>query len=757
MPGHFGVLLDRRVAGLQDHRQRLRHVADDPAGGAEVEQQRPLAALQQDHVVGGDVAVEALLGVDHGERLGQRLQQLAQPLLVGRRAHRLELVLERDAFVERHHHVGGAVRLPEAIDLDQRRMVELGQQPRLVDEALQPGLEGLAVPLRLDRDLGAADALRQRRRHVFLERDAAAERMVVGEVDDAEAALAEHLDDLELAQVEADRQHVAALRGGHALRRRRRAAAAGSRWHRRRDRRPRRAARTRCAPAPSPFAAPPSPASARATAGCGSLRRRRRCSSIHFASLPSGLAGGMPNMSRMSGSVGAAFAGLRGAAGASPKGDGLRCEPRTARAGRPSPARLRPPSSPACESAALNRPRMSSSRSAPAGSTGAGSRAGSEQAEHVVLGDDFARLIERARGRVAADLEQGEDVVVGQQLARPPSRLPARPAPDCRTWKADRRCPRRRRPRRMSGAPRPMRSRRQRVLRLDRGIAGRADRPGAAAAGEHADEFVEARQAIAHQQLRPARRVGDPERQAAHRRPRRRRARRGGEDRRRDRPGWRCRRCRRSRRGAPPHRRARGAPSSGDPRRRRCRLRPAAPGRRGRSRDRRWSSRPGARRARCPRGDAARRARRRTRRRDREARDSEATSVSGKWRPTRSTEGTSTPAKASSGRTPRSAPGDEQEAPRRRVEIGVEPAFAEGAALRLQPLAEPEVPGLDEIGLEAARREVAERRQLAVPPGDPRDVARDVHGSTGASHGVDTLPRANPGTGTAGSPSGGRD
>ncbi len=119
------------------------------------------------------------------------------------------------------------------------------------------------------------------------------------------------------------------------------------------------------------------------------------------------------------------------------------------------------------------------------------------------------------------------------------------------------------------------------------------------------------------------------------------------------------------------------------------------------------------------------------------SRDREATSVSGKWRPTRSTEGTSTPAKASSGRNPAERSRRQQEAPRRRVEVGVEPAFAEGAALRLQPLAEPEVPGLDEVGLEAARREIAERRQLAVPPGDPRDVARDVHGSTGASHGVD--------------------
>ena len=211
--GRFGVLLDRRIAGLQDHRQRLRHVADDAARGAEIEQQRFAGAAEQDHVVRRDVAVKATLGVNHRQRFRQRRQQRHQPRLVGRRAHRTQLVLERDAFVKRHHHVGGAVGLPEPVHLDERRMVELRQQLGLVDEALQSGIEGVAVPRRFDLHLRLADPRRQRGRHVLFQRHAAFERMVPSEVDDAEAAFSEHAGQLELAEVGAHRQRVAAVAG----------------------------------------------------------------------------------------------------------------------------------------------------------------------------------------------------------------------------------------------------------------------------------------------------------------------------------------------------------------------------------------------------------------------------------------------------------------------------------------------------------------------------------------------------------------
>ena len=210
----LGVLLDRRITGLEDHREGLRHVADDPARGAEIEQQRAVAAGQHHHVVGRDVAVVALVAVDHRQRLGQGVQQGAQPGLGGRAAQFLELVLQGLALVEGHHHVGGAIGLPEAVDLDQRGMVELGQQPGLVDEALAAGLEGLAVALGLDLHLVGASARGQHRGHVLLQCHPALQRVIIGQVDDAEAALAEQRGQLELTQHGAYRQAVAHVGGG---------------------------------------------------------------------------------------------------------------------------------------------------------------------------------------------------------------------------------------------------------------------------------------------------------------------------------------------------------------------------------------------------------------------------------------------------------------------------------------------------------------------------------------------------------------
>ena len=79
-------------------------------------------------------------------------------------------------------------------------MVELRQQLGFVDEALHAGVEGFAVPLGARLDVGRAGAIGQRGRHVLLERDLAVERMVPGEVDDAEAAFADRLGDLEFAE-----------------------------------------------------------------------------------------------------------------------------------------------------------------------------------------------------------------------------------------------------------------------------------------------------------------------------------------------------------------------------------------------------------------------------------------------------------------------------------------------------------------------------------------------------------------------------
>ena len=211
---HLGVLLDRCVARLQDRRERLRTVADDAAGGAEIEQHRRAVGRKQD-VVGRDVAVIDAFPVQQLERRQDRRDDAPDPCLVGRMGHAAPGVAQGHALKERHHHVGGGVVFPEPVDLDQRRMVEARQQPRLVDEGAQADGVGFGERARTNRDLRALAARRQRCRHVLLQRHLALERVVLRQVDDAEAADAEHAQDLEFAETRARRQSVVVhARGG---------------------------------------------------------------------------------------------------------------------------------------------------------------------------------------------------------------------------------------------------------------------------------------------------------------------------------------------------------------------------------------------------------------------------------------------------------------------------------------------------------------------------------------------------------------
>ena len=272
------------------------------------------------------------------------------------------------------------------------------------------------MPLGLDRDLGAADALRQRRRHVLLERDAAAERVVVGQVDDAEAAFAEDLDDLELAQTECRPAACCRLRGRHA-----RGAAGGG-------------GRGRITVAsPSGSKAPAGGAISvrsrrdfRALGRRARLRRARRqdagrfvvvVDAHRFTSLPCLPASPAPRRTcrgcraRSRPSCGAA------AQPASRRRGPSAAESRTCRAGRlrgrdlgAELARLRFPGAEQAEDVVVRHRCRRFQRSR------RGTRL--EHAKRVVLGEHLADGIERTRARVAVDLEQGEDVVVGQQLAR---------------------------------------------------------------------------------------------------------------------------------------------------------------------------------------------------------------------------------------------------------------------------------------------------------------------------------------------------
>ena len=117
--GHLGILLDGRIAGLEDHRNGLGLVGDDAARGAEVQHHRQPAAFEQQDVVGGNVAVVALGAMHDGQGLGDAVHHRQQPGFVHVPLPLGQGLLERVAPVQRHHHVGGALFLPEAVDLQQ--------------------------------------------------------------------------------------------------------------------------------------------------------------------------------------------------------------------------------------------------------------------------------------------------------------------------------------------------------------------------------------------------------------------------------------------------------------------------------------------------------------------------------------------------------------------------------------------------------------------------------------------------------------
>ena len=71
---------------------------------------------------GIDYGTNRLMGLNNVELITDGVEEVReqrlQPGFVGGRAEILERALQRDAFVERHDHVGRAVRFPEPVDLD---------------------------------------------------------------------------------------------------------------------------------------------------------------------------------------------------------------------------------------------------------------------------------------------------------------------------------------------------------------------------------------------------------------------------------------------------------------------------------------------------------------------------------------------------------------------------------------------------------------------------------------------------------------
>jgi hypothetical protein len=164
--------------------------------------------VRKQDVVGRNVAVVHALAVQGLDRAKQRVDQAAQPGFVGRCAHLAAHLAKRSPLQVRHHHIGGGVVFPEAVHLDERGVVELGEQARLVDEGAQADRIGFAERPRTHRDLRARAARREGGRHVLLERDFALQRMIHRQVDDAEPAHTQHAQDLELAETRAHGQRV---------------------------------------------------------------------------------------------------------------------------------------------------------------------------------------------------------------------------------------------------------------------------------------------------------------------------------------------------------------------------------------------------------------------------------------------------------------------------------------------------------------------------------------------------------------------
>ena len=216
----LGVLLNGRKTGFEDGGERLGVVADHMACCAQVEQHRARALatvhiVQQEDVVRGDVTVKNLFSVQAVQGAQYGLDHLPQPGFVWRHGHLSPGVLHGLTTVVRHHHVGGAVRFPEAVNLDQRGMVKARQQTGLVDEGAQAKRESLGMTGGAQAHTQALAARGQGGWHVLFDGDLALQRVVERRIHDAETAHAQHALDFKFTQAGAVGQGIVLSYRGH--------------------------------------------------------------------------------------------------------------------------------------------------------------------------------------------------------------------------------------------------------------------------------------------------------------------------------------------------------------------------------------------------------------------------------------------------------------------------------------------------------------------------------------------------------------
>ena len=130
--------------------------------------------------------------VDHLQRVEQRGEDGVELLLARRASQRLEPPLQALALLEVEHHVAGLVVAEVAVELDDIGVVELGERLRFLDEALEPPIVVACRVLRARQHVDAVGARGDVARKVFLDGDGPAERKLLGEIRDAEAASSQH-------------------------------------------------------------------------------------------------------------------------------------------------------------------------------------------------------------------------------------------------------------------------------------------------------------------------------------------------------------------------------------------------------------------------------------------------------------------------------------------------------------------------------------------------------------------------------------
>ena len=186
-----GVLLVRRVAGLDDARHGAGHLGDRPPRGAEVEQHRRAVGTHDD-VVGGDVAMQEVFAVHHLQRVEQRGDDRIELLLRRRPAQAAQPILEALALLEAHHHVGGGVRLEHARDAHHAGVLETCKRAGFLQEVGAAPLERFLVPVGLRHHAHGGVAVAEIEGVVLLDGDLGGEIDVLGLVGDAEAARPHH-------------------------------------------------------------------------------------------------------------------------------------------------------------------------------------------------------------------------------------------------------------------------------------------------------------------------------------------------------------------------------------------------------------------------------------------------------------------------------------------------------------------------------------------------------------------------------------